>query len=260
MRDLLSIGTSRGCEMIGTGIGLGLSGYTLSRNAFKPDMVSGLQLWLDAADSTTLYQSAGGALATADGDPVGQWQDKSGNSRHAGQTDGTKKPSLKTLVQNGKNAILNDGVNDILNLSSNLSLSDITILGVIIRPNNNVRTIFTGSTSNSFQLAWDPDNKFYNRGDGGSTFDSSSAYTQTGCHLLDYRYDSANGSSGGFDGLAYSGSGTITSPFKILNITTLSNVQNATSSYCELLVYNLRLVDLDLNLVRNYLKTKWGIA
>ena len=30
MRDLLSIGTSRGCEMIGTGIGLGLSGYRVN--------------------------------------------------------------------------------------------------------------------------------------------------------------------------------------------------------------------------------------
>ena len=30
MRDLLSIGTSRGCEMIGTGIGLGLSGFRVN--------------------------------------------------------------------------------------------------------------------------------------------------------------------------------------------------------------------------------------
>jgi hypothetical protein len=30
MRDLLSIGTSRGCEMIGVGVGLGLSGYRLN--------------------------------------------------------------------------------------------------------------------------------------------------------------------------------------------------------------------------------------
>ncbi len=30
MRDLLSIGTSRGCEMIGTGIGLGLAGYRIN--------------------------------------------------------------------------------------------------------------------------------------------------------------------------------------------------------------------------------------
>ena len=30
MRDLLSVGTSRGCEMIGTGIGLGLSGYRVN--------------------------------------------------------------------------------------------------------------------------------------------------------------------------------------------------------------------------------------
>jgi hypothetical protein len=36
MRDLLSIGTSRGCEMIGTGIGLGLSGYRFNPAGVLP--------------------------------------------------------------------------------------------------------------------------------------------------------------------------------------------------------------------------------
>jgi len=36
MRDLLSIGTSRGCEMIGTGIGLGLAGYRFNPAGVLP--------------------------------------------------------------------------------------------------------------------------------------------------------------------------------------------------------------------------------
>jgi hypothetical protein len=74
-------------------------------------------LWLDASDSATLFQSNGGSAAAADGDPVGYWTDKSGNAKHASQTDGTKKPLLKLSQQNSKNGILADGVNDVLTTS-----------------------------------------------------------------------------------------------------------------------------------------------
>lgn len=99
--------------MIGTGIGLGLSGFRLkSGPSTIPESIPGLQLWLDAADSNTLLQTSGGSLAAVDGDPVGQWLDKSGNGRHAVQASGTSKPALKTGVKNGLNGVLFDGVND----------------------------------------------------------------------------------------------------------------------------------------------------
>lgn len=89
-------------------------------NRFDPSLVSGLQLWLDASDSTTLFQdSAATTPAVADGDPVGCWKDKSGYARNATQTDGTKKPLLKTNVQNSRNVIKADGVNDWLTTSPN---------------------------------------------------------------------------------------------------------------------------------------------
>ena len=72
--------------------------------AFTPTSIAGLQLWLDASDSGTLYtDSAGSTPATADGDPVGRWADKSGNTAHALQTDGTQKPTLKLAIKNSKN-------------------------------------------------------------------------------------------------------------------------------------------------------------
>lgn len=103
--------------MIGTGIGLGLSGYAFLGN-WNPSRISNLQLWLDASDPSTLLQSSGGSLASADGDPVGQWLDKSGNLRHAVQSSGTNKPALKLSVKNGKSVLRFDGVNDSLNIST----------------------------------------------------------------------------------------------------------------------------------------------
>lgn len=75
-----------------------------------PTDIAGLQLWLDASDSTTLFtDSAGTTLATADGDPIGCWKDKSANGRHVTNTDGTKKPTLKNAIKNGKNSITFNG-------------------------------------------------------------------------------------------------------------------------------------------------------
>lgn len=84
--------------------------------AFTPASISGLQLWLDASDSSTLFQNSNGTTAAAaDGDPVGYWADKSGNGRNVIQTDGTGKPALRTSALNGKSVLSFDGTNDYLN-------------------------------------------------------------------------------------------------------------------------------------------------
>jgi hypothetical protein len=78
-----------------------------------PMRVSGLQLWLDAADVSTLFDAtSGGSLVTADGSAVARWQDKSGNGRHATQSTANARPVLKTSIKNSKNVLRFDGSND----------------------------------------------------------------------------------------------------------------------------------------------------
>lgn len=101
--------------MIGFGLGLwdnhGGSG-------FNPLALSPL-LWLDASDASTLYTDSGlTTLVAADGDPVGGWKDKSGNTRHATQASGTNKPAYKTAIKNGFSVVRFDGVNDVLSSSA----------------------------------------------------------------------------------------------------------------------------------------------
>jgi len=71
MRDLLSIGTSRGCEMIGTGIGLGLSGFRVNPPGFPATLdlnfattlslssSSGITPSFSRASTATYFNSAG---------------------------------------------------------------------------------------------------------------------------------------------------------------------------------------------------------
>lgn len=82
----------------------------------NPTSLTGLQLWLDAADSATLFDATtGGSLVAANG-TVKRWEDKSGNGRHA--TEATNGPTRKTNVQNGRDSLDFDGANDTLQIAS----------------------------------------------------------------------------------------------------------------------------------------------
>lgn len=84
-----------------------------------PTSIPGLQLWLDASDSSTLYDSTvGGSLVTTDGSAIARWQDKSGNNRHAVQGTGNARPILKTNIKNNRNVIQFDGTNDWFSINS----------------------------------------------------------------------------------------------------------------------------------------------
>jgi hypothetical protein len=79
-------------------------------------------LWLDAADSSTLFDAvSGGSLVAADG-AVARWEDKSGNGRHATQSGGTARPLRKVSAINSMDSLRFDGSND------NLKLSDRALL------------------------------------------------------------------------------------------------------------------------------------
>lgn len=63
---------------------------------FDPRAISGLALWLDASDSTTV---------TLNGSNVSQWRDKSGNNRHAAQSTAANQPAWNTSPRNGRSTI-----------------------------------------------------------------------------------------------------------------------------------------------------------
>ena len=74
--------------------------------AFTPRSISGLALWLDASDSSTLFQNSDGTVpATATSDPVGAWLDKSGNGRHAVQATAGSRPTISATTQGGRKAL-----------------------------------------------------------------------------------------------------------------------------------------------------------
>jgi hypothetical protein len=73
-----------------------------------------LALWLDAADASTI---------TLNGSTVSQWNDKSGNGRHASQATAANQPFYDLVGGNGKPILDFDGVNDSLDLASTFGAS-----------------------------------------------------------------------------------------------------------------------------------------
>lgn len=73
---------------------------------FDPRTIPGLNLWLDANDSSTLWQDAAGTTpAAANNDVIGKWDDKSGNGYHVVQATAGNKPYLAAASINGRNSV-----------------------------------------------------------------------------------------------------------------------------------------------------------
>ena len=79
-------------------------------SGFTPRSISGLALWLDASQSSTVTIGTG----------VSEWRDAAGGSIKATQAIGNNQPAYQTAAQNGKNAVYFDGSND------NLQLGDLS--------------------------------------------------------------------------------------------------------------------------------------
>lgn len=95
---------------------------------WRPDELgASLALWLDAEDASTI---------TLNGTTVSQWNDKSGNARHAVQATASDQPTYSTSRINGRPAVFSDGTNDRLNFSSAIIPNNFHIFAVG-QPNSN---------------------------------------------------------------------------------------------------------------------------
>lgn len=98
--------------------------YLLNKWAvdFKPTYLENCHTWLDANDASTV---------TLNGSNVSQWDDKSGNNRHAKQPTAAKQPLYTIKGQNNLNTITLDGSDDNFAFDNSFNIQDKTILVVV---------------------------------------------------------------------------------------------------------------------------------
>ncbi len=133
---------------------------------WSPSLLTGLQLWLDGADSSTILE--GVADTAEDGDLVTQWSDKSGNARHATATT-TARPTYRASSQNDRGTLEFNGSSNYLATGAAGAFNFLhngtdSLVMVVLKPgtssNPNVYAPILGNNSGSsanigYSLAYD---------------------------------------------------------------------------------------------------------
>lgn len=236
--------------------GLYRNGATFGQQAWTPAQLSGLALWLDAADPNTI---------TLNGSTVSQWRDKSGNSRHANQATATSQPAYTTAGLNGRNVLTFDGTNDLFELASGILLDDnfTHVHSVLVRSTTGQNSVDVGRTTTPIGYGnwWFTDNVLYSnlRGSnfmlhGGSiatgTFINGLVRNNSGTQA--YRNGTAFGTP---QGAAVTGN---------LTLNAIGRAQGSTAAVhngimAEVIVGRSNLSIEDRQKLEGYLAWKWGL-
>jgi len=231
----------------------------------NPASIAGLQLWLDAADSATLFDATSGGSAVAADGGVARWEDKSGNARHATQSTAANRPARKTAIQGGKDVLRFDGSSKYFSLSSTTVPASHTVFFVFTRATSGIHSIGLANDAEGqsrYAAWWFTDNIIYEK--SNSDFSTQgTANTTTGAFLLTTTRNATTSIA------------VRRNASQVASVTSGSAVTNAASgtwdrvgynaSYhngdlCEIIAYNTALSDTDRANVESYLMSKWGIT
>lgn len=239
---------------------------------FTPDVLTGLQLWLDASDASTLYDAtSGGALASADG-VVRRWEDKSGNNRHAASSSG---PTRKVAQQNGLGTLLFNGSSTFLSSTNEISTGNARTVFSVVKSSDTVGNDFfqigliQSASSRLFSLR-----QSYNAPNSGISSDMvanninvpNEQLTINQFHVSCWRQTSSTRAVRYWhDGTEKTVTGTHDSfsanaGYLVGKGNTGSDTGFWNGHVCEIIIYNSALSDTDREAVENYLLAKWAIT
>jgi hypothetical protein len=236
---------------------------------FGPDMIlptqiSGCSLWLDGADSTTMFQdTAGTSLVTSNGQTVRRWNDKSGRGCNA-----TQSGNAPTWNSAGYTTFASASAQNLRLPDSTLPSSAVTgtySLFAVMRPTTsggNLTILCSGSSGtnqfNALQIGGDRRlmNLWFNNDVGGGTVPlnafsiASAVYTGASRSVL---LTGSNVNTTNSTGWA----GTISN--NVIGLESATNNWPFNGDIAELIVYPTALSTTQRQQLEGYLAWKWGI-
>lgn len=244
---------------------------TTTPYGFIPTQVSGLVLWLDASDATTITQSSGN---------ITQWRDKSTSALTA---TGVSNPQYVTNVQNGFPGISFDGSTQYFNLGNNLSMGTNQLYIFVVSKFNSTadgaiigKSLYGGATGRYSLLRVGGTLNPLIQGSGGGNDTGVNSDTSTSTRLLNMVWDRSNinlyqnGSS--IFSLSFSDSANVTNGFSLL-IGAYQNSSGGTPPVAglymngyihEILMYftstGSPLGNTARQQIESYLAQKWGLT
>ena len=241
-------------------------------NPYTTLPVSGAALWLDGADSSTLFTDAGVTPVNVSGDLVYQWSDKSGNNRHATQATSGNRPTWLPPAsgQNGFGVVGFNGTSQFINTTL---AGQPTATIFVVAKKLATKLVSTSTTALLYDGIIDCDVPAQygtgfgvnNAGSITTIYDngfraSISTFSDTLAEVLCYQWNATN--------LRFLKNSTEMSTFTyVRGATTTANYvigkSNANALYFggyihEIIIYQSFLSSNELAQTADYLKTKWG--
>ena len=220
---------------------------------FDPKSINGCQLWLDAADATTITGTSS----------VTQWRDKSGNTRHMGVGSGTTSYSSSAIQL----------TNSYMFVTSAVNLTNVTVFIIAKTTGPHNQTVFIGrpntnvdyNSLDGFGFYMDSTSgiRFYGQFPSGNSQFSVNTSTP---RLFSFK-STGTSVSGWYEGVSQSGatlSSTRTSTAQGFAIGahwqggSYGNII-ANASLYEIIVYNSDVTDNQRQQIEGYLAWKWGL-
>lgn len=236
-----------------------MSGVIISAStggkSLSPSLITGLQLWLDAANAASITISSGTSIS--------QWIDLSGNANHALQPTSARQPTL-TGALNGLNTInFLESSLQYFNLTNPITISGANYTTFVVwkRVSDNIFSL-GNSSSNSLTLDWEFDGTSYISDGSANIYVTSTLNTDTTNY---YCYIAIAGGSLGNDYVYRSGvDATNRSNTGAYSATTVDrvgfNFPNGSNGYiAELAFYNRAITASEVSSLSNYSKKKWGV-
>jgi hypothetical protein len=250
------------------------------------DLINTSILWLDASDSSTVWQSSScSTAANSNGDPVGCWQDKSGQGNHALQSNSTKKPAVETnaMGASGTLPVVDFNLSDQDNLYINSSGNDFDFT-------NNASYLFVMkfdslghdrgsffakgySAAEPFDIGTFNDSSrrlYYDYGDGSSFsyLEGSTGSLSTGTDYIisiitsgvhDSHTSWINGSFDSSSADSQSPSGDPSDNVFIGHYDGTSGDEGFDGEMAEIIIFDKGLVSSERESIETYFNDKWGI-
>ncbi len=209
-----------------------------------------IKLWLDASQ-----------LSLSNTDAVTTWNDNSGNNNTATQSNTNFKPTFNTNQINGFPAVNFDGFNDALNITSNITNTDITTFLVFSNSSTNVKTIFH------------TDSNIYISNPNSAGMGSFNGWKSNSISKPNNNFSIFSGTSSSITGLQTIASDNIslsatfnnqrnfdtTTLGAYYNVSNNSYIQHTKMLLAELVVYNEALNSAKRKIVSNYLALKYNL-
>lgn len=218
---------------------------------------SALALWLDADDAATI---------TLNGSTVSQWNDKSGNNRHAVQAVATSQPAYTPAGLNGKAVLTFDGSNDLFALSSGILLDDnfTHVHSVLSRATTGRQTVDVGRTAlpQGYGTWWFSDNFLYSLL-RGTSFMSHGGSTATGTFINGLVRNNSGTQAyrnGSAFGLPQGAAATASVTLNAIGRAQGGSVGLHNGPMAEVIVGRSDLSTDDRQKIEGYLAWKWGVV